>query len=283
MSDDRSGLEQSLNDAVRDITELEHQVDAGEITTQEAARLRRRYEAAVSAALSAMGEPTPEAAEQRSDASITADTVRPSRRPTFRHVLYALGLAGAVVAAFLLSGFVVSRPPGGYVTGNDILQTPGPATTPVPRPAPSRDLSKVTDKELEAVVAANPGIVAMRLGLADRYVAEKRYDLAVVHYTKALKLEPGNAEAQAHLGWLLLQVGSPRQAAQLIDRAVAADPNLVDAQWFQANVRLYGLGDAKGAVEVLDRMAARRDLTPDVRRQVQDLRKVADQRLAGQR
>ncbi|GAA3137390.1 hypothetical protein GCM10010530_66960 [Kribbella aluminosa] len=268
---------------MRDITELEHQVDAGEITTQEAARLRRRYEAAVSAALSAMGEPTPEAAEQRSDASITADTVRPSRRPTFRHVLYALGLAGAVVAAFLLSGFVVSRPPGGYVTGNDILQTPGPATTPVPRPAPSRDLSKVTDKELEAVVAANPGIVAMRLGLADRYVAEKRYDLAVVHYTKALKLEPGNAEAQAHLGWLLLQVGSPRQAAQLIDRAVAADPNLVDAQWFQANVRLYGLGDAKGAVEVLDRMAARRDLTPDVRRQVQDLRKVADQRLAGQR
>ena len=184
-----------------------------------------------------------------------------------------------MVAAVLVTRNVLDRPPGGYVSGNIPMQ--GMADTGATTAAPDapRDLSKVTDAELEAVVDANPRVVGMRLALAQRYTEKNRYDLALVHYAKALELEPGNAEAQAHLGWLNFQVGRTKEAARFVDAAVEADPKNPDALWFQANVRLDGTNDPAGALDALDALAELDGLGPTVRRQVAALRAEASRKL----
>lgn len=243
--------------ALRDLVDLDRQVTAQEVSAEDAAELRQRYEREALAALDGL-KSLPVLPARDSDGPRLAAP----RLVTSRRVLYAAGLALSVLAAFLVQQNLLDRPSGGFVTGNEMLQ---PASAP-------RDLSKVTDAELEAVVAANPDIVGMRLALARRYLDEGRYDLAVVHYKKVLDKEPNNPEALAYLGWVMLRLGRPEQAAKLVDTAVAVDPRLADAWWVQANVRLYGLKDPKAAIDSLDRLRGLPDLGSVVQRQVVQLR-----------
>ncbi len=128
--------------------------------------------------------------------------------------VYTLAAAAVVfAAAVLLPLYTADRPAGGFVTGNEAAAGAGAIS-------PRVDLGAVTDERLEAVVAANPTVVGMRLALADRYVAERAYDRAVRHYTQALALEPDNPEALAHFAWLLLQIDQPRPALEYVDRAL---------------------------------------------------------------
>ncbi len=281
MTDPLVELERRRDHALRDLVDLERQVEAGELTADVAADLQQRYEAEAAtaiAAITARGSVIDDGRDASGDVSPTG--VRP-RRPTGRQVLYGVGLAVAVAVVVLVPRYTMDRPPAGLVTGNEATQRPEPASSGTS--STPRDLGSVTDAEMEKVIAANPDVVGMRLALAGRYANEGRYDLAVVHYTTVLEKDPGNAEAQAHLGWISLKVDRPQAAARLVDNALRSDPSLLDALWFQANVRLYGLRDPRGAVATLDKMRARGDLTPQVRRQVDELRAIATDRLAGQR
>ena len=284
MTGDRLDLEARRDRALEDLLDLDRQVASGELTGNAAIRLRARYRAEALAAIRGLEEDRAAGPDgDAADRAAPQDAISTGRLQP-RHALYAASLALAVVAAFVLWDNLLERPEGGLVSGNEVMQSP-PGMEPMPgmKAGQQRNLADVTDAELEAVVAANPEVVEMRLALAQRYVSKERYDLAVVHYTKALELEPDNAEAQAHLGWIMLQLGQPEEAARLVDQAVQNDPDLLDALWFQANVRFYGLEDAAGAIEVLNRMSARRDLTPTVRRQVTRLRALAQDAVEGER
>lgn len=282
-------LRQRRDHALRDLLELDRQVDDGELVPEVEVRLRREYEREAGAAITALDRLATSPLDR--DAARKVSRMRGgSRSPRVqpRQLLYGLGALVLVAAAVLLPGYVLDRPKGGFVTGNEALQSPGSTQssgatggeTPDAVQQPVRDLSKVTDQEMEAVVAENPDVIGMRIALADRYTAKGRYDLAVVHYRKVLELEPGSVEGKAHLGWLLLQLNQPDEAARLVDEVLATDPELSDALWFKANIRLYGFDDAKGAIKVLDDMSRLSTLSPEVRGQVETLRREASAQAA---
>jgi cytochrome c-type biogenesis protein CcmH/NrfG len=265
---------------LRDLVELEQQVAAGVITEQAARPLRSAYEAEAAAVLSSI---------EQAAGTATSDPfsqTRPGRgsasSSTPRRLLYAFGLALIVLAVVLVPRSVVDRPPGGFVTGNEALQPPGGGPAPPSAAAPGPDLSDVTNKELEAVVAANPGVVGMRVALARRYATQGRFDLAVVHYRKALEQEPDNGRAQAGLAWVLLAAGQPAEAARLVDVALDRDPRLVEALWVKANVLLYGLDDPGGALAILDELSRLDDLPAGVGPQLARLRSAAQSQQAKQ-
>lgn len=257
MNPDRERLQELRDLALRDLVDVDRQVAQGELSPEDADGLRRQYQREALAALQDM-----QTAAARHEHIARATEKPKSALLTGRRVLYAAGIVLAALAAFLVQRDLLDRPPGGLVSGNEMLQSP-PTTA---------DLSKVTDAQLEAVVEANPEVLGMRLALARRYLDKGRYDLAVVHYKKVLEKEPKNAEALTHLGWVMLQVGRPEQAAELVDTAVEVDPQLADAWWVQANIRLYGLKDPGGAISSLDRLRGRTDLGAVVQRQVTQLR-----------
>lgn len=276
MNPDLEELAQLRDAALRDLVELEDQVGRGEISGADAEELRGRYSGEAFAAIALLEEKREgEVPDPARDVTTSADEERPSRWRlgallNGRRMLYAAGLAAAVAAGLSLSGNLLDRPSGGLVSGNLTDQTP-PAAAPSAAAGPAMDLRKVTDAQMEAVVAANPEVVGMRLALASRYLEKGRFDLAVVHYTKALEQEPRNPEALAHLGWVMLKVDQPEEAARLVDLALEVDPDMVDAMWIQANVRLYGLKDPEAALMSLKPLQGRTDLNATVRGQVADL------------
>ena len=171
-------------------------------------------------------------------------------------------------AVVLLPVNLGERPTGGAVTGNEAL---GPAAPTQGQDAGARDLSTVTNEELEDVVTQNPEVIDMRLALAHRYLDEADYLAAARHYLVALDRAPRSVEAQAHYGWLLMQLDEPEQAAEYVDGALAQDPRDEEALWFKANIALYGLADPAGAATVLEQLQQRPDLPAEVRTQVDAL------------
>ncbi len=288
MSIPRPQLHQLADQAVRDIVELDAQVAAGEIPAEAAQPLRHRYEALAGRALQALDTDTDGAVgidggsgDGGSDEGGSGDdpdspvVAASSRRPRAWTLLYTLaGVAALVAALVVLPNSVLTRPTGGFVTGNEVQATAG---------APPLDpTATVTDAQLEQVVAANPAVVGMRLALADRYVAEGEYDPAMRHYLAALRQEPNNAEALAHLGWLLLQIRQDGPAWDSVNQALAIDPTLQDALWFRANIALYGRNDPATTLATLQDLQ-RRDPPAEVAAQVQQLAALARQRAGGTR
>lgn len=261
MNPDRDRLEELRDLALRDLVDVDRQVAAGELSPEDADGLRREYEREALAALNGLQAETMSEPDGLAGSAATPVKSR-TAVVTGRRALYAVGIGLAVLAAFVVQGNLLDRPEGGLVTGNESMQS---------APAP-RDLSKVSDAQLEDVVEANPDVLGMRLALARRYLDKGRYDLAVVHYTKVLEKQPKNPEALTHLGWVVLQAGRPGQAAELVDTAVEVNPDLADAWWVQANIRLYGLKDPGAAISSLDRLRGRTDLGPAIQRQIGQLR-----------
>lgn len=258
----REELEQRRDQALRDLDELERQHAEGELTDADAARLRLRYEAEAAAAISALEKPEPVPSPGAATAGRGAIRAR--------RAAYWSTLAAALIAAtVLLPQSVLDRPAGGFVTGNEL--DGDPANAPADPVTGGRDLDTVTNSEMEAVVQANPDVVGMRLALARRYVEGGDLPSAMLHFAEVLKREPKNPQALAYIGWAYLLSDQPDKAEGYITEARRLDPTLLDALWFEANLRLHNLDDPRGALELLAEMAARPDLPPEVATQVQEL------------
>jgi cytochrome c-type biogenesis protein CcmH/NrfF len=252
-------LQARIEQARVDLQETDAQLVAGEIDATTALRLREIYEADVAAAAAALE--TPSAPRSR------------SRRP--------LVLTGAVVAVCaMVTALVVAsiepRPEGGFVTGGVAAEVATPA-------GDGRDLADVTNEEMERVIAANPAVVGMRLALVERYLRDGELEKARDHANAALEHDPSPADrerALKYLGWSTAVLGSPTEGAKLLEESLRLDPGDLDALWFLANVRLEGLHDAAGAVELLDRIL--RSSIPAEQREVVEKKRVEAQgRLAG--
>lgn len=266
----RVRLQRRRDQALRDLLELEGQVLAGEVPPAAADELRRRYErtAAESIGLLAAGTARQGSAEGG------------GRRPTWRLALYGAGALAAIVAlVVVLPPALQDRPAGGFVSGNEMLRPTGTSSPAGPAPTAGRDLSKVSDAEMEAVVDANPDVVGMRLALAQRYLDRGDFTKALPHYRRVLEAQPGNAVALASVGWVMLQLGDATSAARFADRAVAADATLPTGWWVRANIRLYARDDPAGTIEALQRMQ-QLPLQPQVKDQVAALMTQAQTRAA---
>lgn len=231
----RVRLQERRDRALADIVDLEGQVDAGEIGADEAARLRARYRAEVADALAALDR---------------LDGGAPTR--SARRTWMGLGIF-AVVALLAVLGIaraVKPRAEGGFITGG--ISTP---TT--------IDLSRISNEEMEEVVAANPDVLPMRLALGRRYIEDGDFSAALPHYMYVLERGP-NAEALMYVGWMTYLSGDAETGAALLERSLDVSPGEPLAQWFLANARFHGLGDRAGAVPLLEAVLGSEEAPPEV-------------------
>lgn len=261
--------------ALQDLEELEAQRAAGLVDDATAERLWARYarEAIVH------GGTARRAVDPQDDDDTARDESgeRPQDTPTggrWARRLTVAVLAAAVLGVVTIGLDVGERGPGGFVTGNEATGSTAPASG----TGGGRDLSQVTNEELEQVIAQNPDIVPMRVRLAHRYLDDGDLDRAVEHYLQVLDRED-DAEAMSHLGWILFTQGRSDLAAPLLDRSRALDPQDPEATWFQANLLLYGQDDPAPAVPLLEGLLRRDDLGETQRVDVEAALRDATRRL----
>lgn len=251
MMTDRAGGEERmllldrLEQVAVDLADVDQQEIAGELDAASADRLRATYrEERVR---------LQERLDEVDDESVPTPAGRSRRRVAVGVALLVLGFA-AVTAVLL--GTVRQREPGELATGGIAGEVAGGNV----------DLSEVTNEEMEAVVAANPDVVGMRLALARRYFEDGEFEAALPHFMTILEdQDPDNAEALASVGWMTHLSSEPEVAERFVERAVEVAPDYPQALWFLANIRINGLDDPAGAVDPLERLLSYDDIPADVR------------------
>ena len=230
--------------AMSDISELSHQEAAGEVDEATAEELRHAYRQEI---------------DQLEEAAVVAPP--PEGRSRAR-VLVGAGIL-VVGAAALTAGVAATirdRAPDELITGQAGLA--GDQT--------GRDLSTVTNEELEAVVAANPDVIPMRLALARRYFTESNYSDALPHYLEVLNRER-HPEALANVGWMAYRSGEVETGLSFVEESLELTRELPLVHWYLANIRYWGMEDAAGAVEPLEALLAFEDIPDEVRALASDL------------
>lgn len=218
----------ALDDAKRivaaDLAEIEVQQASGELNEEETGRLRESY-----------------MAEQRALAS--AQVASPDTEPQSRkRRLVGAGvlIAGALALTVGVVATVQDRTPGDLITGG----IANPSNAP-------RDLTKVTEEELEGVVADNPDVIGMRMALAGRYFDKGEFSDALRHYMEVLAREQ-HPEALANVGWMTYLSDEIDTGLKFVERSLEVTPDLPQAYWYLANIRYWGMNDPAGAVAPLE-------------------------------
>jgi tetratricopeptide (TPR) repeat protein len=103
----------------------------------------------------------------------------------------------------------------------------------------------------EQRVREHPADVAARLDLGRRYLDAGKVKEATGQYLAALKLDPGNVEANTSMALLLFQSGLAPEALRSVDRALATDPRYPDALYAKGLIQLMGIRDGKAAAATL--------------------------------
>ena len=198
------------------------------------------------------------------DGSVPFDDV-PSRRWSDRTLLTVIGVA-VIGIATVAAGFLA-------VHGHSAARSTSAPTASVTTPATTqdgRDLSQVSNDEMETVVAANPDIVPMRLALVERYLkaadGEPTLDGKKAQLQRA-EFHAGEAAARAtttadqaravrYLGWTTALLTDPAKGASLLEQSLVKEPGNPDALWFLATVRFDKLNDPVAAKPVLEQLLA---------------------------
>lgn len=235
--------------AERDLVELDQRVASGDLEPEIAERLRPIYGEELAALNAALAAPTSD-----DDAS----PMRAARNRT---------LVGSAVVLIASVGFALvvqaqstrPRPEGAAVTSNDTAAEP-------------RDLSQVSNEEMEDVIRANPTVVPMRLALVERYLRDGELEKARDHARTALEHNPAPGDKQRalkYLGWATASLGDTASGVQLLEESLSMAPGDIDAKWFLAQVRLEALGDRAGAVALFESILADEALPADKRAAVE--------------
>jgi cytochrome c-type biogenesis protein CcmH len=136
-----------------------------------------------------------------------------------------------------------------------------------------RDLSTVSNAEMETVIAKNPNVIGMRLALVERYLKVGDIDDAYRQTTAAIDLPATDQEYEHAIrlhGWVTALKGAPVSGAQYLRAALTLSTDDRDARWFLANVEWHGLGNAAAATAQLD-ILRKTQLSDSVRQQVDAL------------
>ncbi len=102
-------------------------------------------------------------------------------------------------------------------------------------------LSACDDTEKRFVAASNQAVDALE---------HEDFTRAETFLNEALRLRPTDAETLYYLGALQLKRDKPREAADVLQRAVVADPQFADA-WLNLAKARYDLHDAKGTLDAV--------------------------------
>lgn len=200
----------------QELADIDQQLADGDIDAETAGVLRDRYTAELDALISARGV----ADEDRG-------AVDEPRRRISRRAAAGLAVVGvAVVAITVFAVMSLTSASGSGVEGiaGDVLDGDG-----------VRDLSTVSNEEMEAVIAQNPDVVPMRLALARRYFEAGDFDKALDHYFEVLDREQ-HPEALANVGWMTYLSGYADVAVGYVEAAIERDPTFLTARWYLGNI-----------------------------------------------
>jgi tetratricopeptide (TPR) repeat protein len=182
------------------------------------------------------GAPASAAAKSRDSARASPD------RAGLRGFLWGTGSA----TALLLLGLLVyqsarPREPGGSVTGDLPAgsRAQGGGATP-----------DAEEAQIQAALARNPQDVGGRLALVRLYVDRQNWMGVWKETARILEQAPGNPPALAYQALVRLAMGQTEIAVDMLTKAVAADPDLIDAYaWLvMGEVRLGRVRDADATI-----------------------------------
>jgi cytochrome c-type biogenesis protein CcmH/NrfG len=179
---------------------------------------------------------------------------------------------GALLIFIIGALLVVAAAVGGLLLWNghkSAPSAPSAASTSTPTTTGNgRDLSQVTNQEMEAVVTANPDVVPMRLALVERYLRAADGETTAEARTAQLErarfqaseaaaratIAADQARALRYLGWTTALLTDPARGATLLEQSLAKEPDNPDALWFLATVRFDKLHDAAAAKPLLEQL-----------------------------
>ncbi len=231
MNPEAQRIHERIAQAERDLAEVAEQAETGEIDQQTADALSARYQAEYDALVE----------------GIESDDTDAGDRPLSGRTILTIGVPMILVIAALL--FVVAN------NSTNTAGVEGLAEDVISGDAPS--LESVTNEEMEAVIAQNPDIPAMRLALGDRYFFEGDFSNALRHYMYVLEdLGVADPEALANVGWMTYQSGFPDVAVSFVERSLDVQPSGGLAFWYLANIQFNGLDDPDAAVDPLEKLLA---------------------------
>jgi tetratricopeptide (TPR) repeat protein len=237
-----------------EIADVDAQRKAGDIDPETADRLRSRYTAELEALVASRTAQT--------------DDAVPSSNPLARistRSLIGIGVVGTAVlliAIFAVASLRGSGPSGIEGVVGDAFSGEG------------RDLSLVSNEEMETVVAQNPDVVPMRLALARRYFEAGEFDKALDHYFRVLDREK-HPEALANIGWMTYLSGYPDIAVEYVEEAVDVDPTYLTARWFLGNI-YASLGRNDEAIVMLTSVVTADETPQEVKDAAVDLIRQAE-------
>ena len=247
MSEATRRIEERIAQTDRDLAEIAVQIADGELDVATADRLRTKYEN-----------------ERRElQAQLDGDDVTPPSDDggglSGRRLL---GIGVVLVAAI---GLVF-----GLVRTNTTDQSAAEGVAEDVISGDAVNLDDISNEQMEAVVAQNPDVPGMRLALADRYFGEGDFSNALTHYMYVLDtLAVRDPAALANVGWMTYLSGVPDTAESFVVQSLDLQPDGGIAFWYLANIRFYGLSDAAGAVEPLQRLLEYDNLPDELRTEAQ--------------
>ena len=242
MSTERQRLLDRRDLVQRDIEELAEQIADGEVDEEVGRQLMEGYQADLAEVTTALGKvPEPKPKQPAKTAKAVEPPAPPRRSPL------GIVVVGAVVIATLSAAiFLAARDATPDEPAASGAASPGALTV---------DPNTVSNEQLEAVVAENPDIPAMRLALAERYFMAGQFGEALEHYLYIAEASPNPAEqavALLRIGRMAYASGRPQDAEDYVMQSLAIDPDLVEAKWFVGFNTLYGLDDPARAIPQLE-------------------------------
>jgi len=188
---------------------------------------------------------------------------RPARSARRSAMYIGAAVVALVIVAVLAKSALRPRAPGGSATGGISSDVAAGSTD------TTRDLSTVSNAEMEQVISQNPDVVPMRLALVERYLRAGDVPNALRQSQEAANratTDADKATALRYLGWANALNGDPTQGETQIMDSLKLEADNPDSLWFLAIVRYRGLGRAADAVGPLQTLLLQQ--IPDTQRQV---------------
>ncbi len=239
-----------------ELLDLAVQVEAGDIDASTAGKLRSQYTGELDQLMSeqADAQSLPSAGETGSEATQRGGRV--SGRALAGTAIVAVAMT--VIGVFAINSLTGPSTAGVEGVVGDIISGEGAV-----------DLSSISNEEMEAVVAENPGVVGMRLALARRYFESGDFDKALDHYMVILENDK-HPEALANVGWMTYISGRPDVALGYVEAALQRQPGSITATWFLGNIQ-FTLGNFDEAAVALATIVDASGVPDDVKQSARSL------------
>ena len=261
MTTARDRLNERREIVARDLDELDVQVAEGEIAPDTADRLRAEYRSELESLDASIARLPASSRSNRPQRPGRGEDVATREAPVGRSprrvLVGGLILVAAVTAAIAFAARDTTP------DGPQVASSPGGLTV---------DPSSVSNEELEAIVAANPDVTAMRMALADRYFDAEELSPALSHYLYIADNSTSPAErshALARVGWMAYITSQAEAAAEYMELALNANPENAEAIVYKGFVTLYGLGDPEAAIPQLEEALELPNISDDVVGQIE--------------